>query len=79
MRSELENTELREKLDNLEKTVNEEDNQEPKKRVSKLNVISRKTLGMTREGSKIMSIISVSGHQVKNSSEPSRLMRVDGH
>ena len=36
MRSELENTELREKLDTLEKTVKEEDNQEPKKRVSKL-------------------------------------------
>ena len=31
VRSELENTEMREKIDTLEKTVKEEDNQEPKK------------------------------------------------
>ena len=49
VRSELEKTELREKLDTLD--------QEPKERGLKLNVISGKTFGMTREGSKIMSII----------------------
>ena len=52
VRSELENTELREKLDILEKAAKKEDNQEPKKRGLKLNVISGKTFGMTREGTK---------------------------
>ena len=47
VRSELENTELREKLDILEKTSKEEDKQKPKKWGLKLNVISEKTFGMT--------------------------------
>ena len=63
VRSELENTDLREKLDLLEKTVREEDNQEPKKKGLNLNVISGKTFSMTREGSKIRSSISIAGHQ----------------
>ena len=46
VRSELENTELLGKLDILEKAAKEEDNQEPKKRGVKLNVISGKTFGM---------------------------------
>ena len=77
MRSELENTELREKLDILEKTVKEEGNQEPKKRVLKLNVISGKIFGMIREESKIKSVISVEDYQVvKNLSEPSEITLV---
>ena len=66
VRSELENTELPEKLDLLGILTKEEDNQEPRKQGLKLNVISGKTFGMTREGTKIMSIISVAGHQVVN-------------
>ena len=43
----------------------------------KLIVISGKTVGMTKEGTKIMSIISVAGHQVvKNLSEPSEITLV---
>ena len=77
VRSELENTELHEKLDILGKTVKEEDNQEPKKQGLKLNFISGKTFGLTRDGIKIMSIISIAGHQVvKNLSEPSEIMSV---
>ena len=42
-----------------------------------MNVISVKTFGMTREGSKIMSVISDAGHQVvKNLSEPSEIILV---
>ena len=42
-----------------------------------MNVSSGKTFGMTREGTKIMSIISVAGHQVvKNLSEPSKITLV---
>ena len=68
---------MREKLDTLEKTVKEEDNQEPKKRGLKLNVTSGKTFGLTRDGNKIMSIISVAGHHVvKNLSEPSEITLV---
>ena len=48
--SELENTELREKFDILGKTTKKKDNQEPKKRSMKLNIISGKTFGLTREG-----------------------------
>ena len=55
VRSKLENTELREKLDILGGSTKEEDNQKPRKQGLKLNVISGKTLGMKREGSKIMS------------------------
>ena len=71
VRSELENTERREKLDILGRSTKKEDNQEPRKQGLKLNVISGKTFGLTREGTKIMSIISVAGHQVvKNLSRP---------
>ena len=65
IRSEIENTELREKLDILGRTTKEEDNQEPGKQGLNLNVISGRTFGMTREGTKIKSIISVAGHQFK--------------
>ena len=74
VRSELENTDRHEKLDNLGRSTKEEDNQEPRKQSQKLNVISGKTFCMTREGTKIISIISVAGHQVvKNLSEPSEI------
>ena len=77
VRSELEITELREKLDILGRTTKEEDNQETKKQDLKLNVISGKTFGMTREGTKTMLIISVAGHQVaKNLCEPSEITLV---
>ena len=77
-RSELENTELREKLDILGKTAKEEDDQEPNKQGLMLNVILGKTFDMTREGTKIMSIISVAGHQVvKNLSELSEITVVN--
>ena len=68
---------FREKNDNLRKTTKGEDKQEPRKQRIKLNVISGKTFGKTKEGTKIMSIISVAGHQVvKNSSEPSEITLV---
>ena len=77
VRSELENTELREKLDILGRSTKKEDNQEPRKQGLKLNVILGKTFDMTREGMKIMSIISVAGHQVaKNLSAPSEITSV---
>ena len=42
-----------------------------------MNVISGRTFGMTKEGTKIKSIISVAGHQVvKNLSEPSAITLV---
>ena len=66
-RSALENTALREKIDTLGRTTKEDDNQEPKKQGLKLKVISGKTFGMTREGTKIMSLFSVAGHQVVKS------------
>ena len=69
VRSELESTDLCEKFDFLSKTT-KEDTQEPRKQGLKLNVIPGRTFGMTKEGTKIMSIISVAGHQVvKNLSE----------
>ena len=52
---------LREKLDILGKTTNEEVKQGPRKPGLKLIVISGKTFGMTKEGTKIMSIILVAG------------------
>ena len=55
---------LREKLGTLEKTVKAEDNQERTSRGLELNFISGKTSGMTREGSKTMSNISVAGHHM---------------
>ena len=77
VRSELESTDLREKFDILGKTTKEEDKRELRKQGLKLNVISGKTFGMTKEGTKIMSIILVAGHQVvKNLSEPSEITLV---
>ena len=77
VRSQLENTERREKFEILGRSTKEEDNQEPRKQGLKLNVISGKTFGMTREGTKIMSILSVAGHQMaKNLSEPSEIALV---
>ena len=77
VRSELESTDLREKSDILGKTAKEEDKREPTKQGLKLNVISGKTFGMTKEGTKIMSIISVAGHAVvKNLSEASEITLV---
>ena len=75
-RSELESTDLREKLDILSKAT-KDDKKEPRKQGLKLNVISGRTFGMTKKGTKIMSIISVAGHQVvKNLSEPSEITLV---
>ena len=77
VRSELGSTDLREKSNILSKTTEEEDKQEPRKQGLKLNIISGRTFGMTKEGTKIMSIISVAGHQVvKNLSEPSEITLV---
>ena len=72
VRSEPESTDLRENFNILGKTTKKEDKEEPRKQGLKLNVVSGRTFGMTKEGTKIMSIISVAGHQVvKNLSEPS--------
>ena len=61
----------------MRKTTKEEEKQEPRKEGLKLNVISSKTFGMTKEGTKIMSIISVAGNQaVKNLSELSEITLV---
>ena len=77
VRSELESTDLRENFNVLGKTTKVEEKEEPRKQGLKLNVISGKTFGMTKEGTKIMSIISVAGHQVvKNLSEPSEITLV---
>ena len=77
VRSELENTDRREKLDFRGRPTKEEVNQEPRKQGLELNVISGKTFGMTREGKKLMSIISVAGRQVvKNLSELSEITLV---
>ena len=77
VRSELEITYLWEKFVILGKTTKEEDKQGTRKPGLKLNVISGKTFGMTKEGTKIMSIISVAGHQVvKNLIEPSEITLV---
>ena len=76
VRSELESTDLREKFDILSKTT-KEDTQETRMQGLKLKVISGRTSGMTKEGTKIMSIISVAGYQVvKNLSEPSEITLV---
>ena len=77
VRSELESTDLRESFNILGKTTKVEDKEEPRKQGLKLNVISGKIFGMTKEGTKIMSIISVAGHQVvENLSEPSEITLV---
>ena len=61
----------------LGKTTENEKKEEPRKQGLKLNVISGRTFGMTKEGTKIMYIISVAGHQVvKNLSEPSEITLV---
>ena len=74
VRSELESTDLRESFNVLGKTTKVEDKEEHRKQGLKLNVISGKTFGMRKERTKIMSIISVAGHQVvKNLSEPSEI------
>ena len=65
------------KIEILRKTTKAEDKQEPIKTILKLNVTSVKTFGMTKDGTKIMSIVSVAGHQVdKNLSEPSEITLV---
>ena len=80
VRSELENTDLREKLDILGRSTKGEDNQEPRKQGLKLNVILGKTFVMTREGTKITSIISVAGRQVaKNLSAVRDHVSTSGH
>ena len=77
VRSELESKDHREKIDILGKTTKGEDNKEPRKQGLKLSVISGKTFGMTKEGTKSMSIFSVAGHQmVRNLSEPSEITLV---
>ena len=77
VRSELESTDLRESFNILGKTTKIEDKEEPRKQGLKLNVISGRNFGMTKQGTKIMSIISVAGHQVvKNLSEPSEITLV---
>ena len=77
VRSALESTYLREKFDILGKTTKEEDKQGPRKPGLKLNDNSGKYFGMTKEGTKIMSIILVAGHQVvKNLSEQSEITLV---
>ena len=76
VRSEMESTDLREKIDILSKTT-KEDKREPRNQGLKINGISGRTFGMTKEGTKKMSIISVAGHQVvKNLSEPSEVTLV---
>ena len=77
VRSELESTDLRENFNLLGKTTKKKDKEEPRKQRLKLNVISGRTFGMTKEETKIMSIISVAGHQVvKNLSESSEITLV---
>ena len=71
VRSELESTDLRESFNILGKTTKIEDKEEPRKQGLILNVISGRTFGMTKQGTKIMSIISV-----KNLSEPSEMTLV---
>ena len=55
VRSELEKTDLRESLNTLGKTTKVEDKEEPRKKGLKLKVISGRTFGMTKEGTRIMS------------------------
>ena len=77
VRSELESTELRQILDIRGRSTKEEDNQESRKQGLKLNVISGKTFGKTKEGTTIISIASVAGHQVANNlNEPFKITLV---
>ena len=48
---------LRKGLEAAEKTIKADENNEPRGRDLKLNVISGKTIGMTRERSNTMSVI----------------------
>ena len=76
---ELENEKLQEQLNTFEATEVEE-TKAPSSLSMKLNVISGKRFGMVPQGSKIQSIISVTGHQViRNLSESSEftLMHLD--
>ena len=50
VRSELESTDLRENFNILGKTTEKEDKEEPRKQGLKLNAISGRTFGMTKEG-----------------------------
>ena len=61
VRSELESTDLRENFNVLGKTTEKEDKEEPRKQGLKLNVISGRSFGMTKEGTKIMSITQSQG------------------
>ena len=76
---ELENEKLQEQLNTFEATEVEE-TKAPSSLSMKLNVISGQRFGMVPQESKILSIISVAGHQViRNLSEPSEftLMHLD--
>ena len=76
---ELENEKLQEQLNTFEATEVEE-TKAPSSLSKKLNVISGQRFGMVPQGSKIQSIISVTGHQViRNLSELSEflLMHLD--
>ena len=71
---ELENEKLQEILNAFEASEVEE-TKAPSSLSMKLNVISRQSFGMVPQGSKVQSIISVAGHQVKrNLSEPSEFI-----
>ena len=75
-------TDTWEKIDILRKTTKDEDKEEPRKQGLKLNVMSCKFFDMTKEGTKIISIISIAEHQVvKNLSEPSEntLVHLDNY
>ena len=77
VRSELESTDLRANFNILGKTKEKEDKEEPRKQGLKLNAISGRIFGMTKEGTKIRSIIWVAVDQViKNLSEPSEITLV---
>ena len=76
---ELESEKLQEQLNTFEATEVEE-TKAPSSLSMKLNVIPGQRFGMVPQGSKILSIISVAGHQViRNLSEPSEftLMHLD--
>ena len=72
LKSELENTELGERLYTQEKTLLTEDKKAPKSPGPKIKVTSWRTFGMTNKWSKILLKTWVADHQVvKNLSEPS--------
>ena len=61
VRSELESTDLRENFNILGKTTKIEDKEEPREQGLKLNVISGRTFGMTKQGTKIMALSQSQG------------------